>query len=265
MEKGDRMISRSTRSRVKGGHGYAARAIAHPDGGRLGYGPGFRLALPDRSLLLWNGATISEHRVVTMDTYEAPGPDITRFLAEAAGGDAAASERVWSSLYGELRRLARVKLNGERADHTLSTTALVHEAYVKLVDGVGLSASDRHHFLAVAARAMRQILVDHARRRSRLKRGSRPVMLPLDEARDRPLDPDRDPELFIALDEAVTRLGLTHERLARVVELRFYGGLGPEETAEVLGATRRTVERDWGRARAYLYRLLVQEAEPSEP
>jgi RNA polymerase sigma factor (TIGR02999 family) len=191
---------------------------------------------------------------------EASRADITRFLIEASEGNTEASELVWSSLYSELRRLARIKLNGERGEHTLSTTALVHEAFVKLVDGSAVAAADRHHFLALAARAMRQILVDHARHRTREKRGGAHVHLSLDEARDRPMDPARDPHLLLALDEALTRLTAASPRLANVVELRFFGGLGAGETAELLGVARRTVERDWQRARAYLYRLLAEEA-----
>lgn len=191
-----------------------------------------------------------------------PLADITAFLSDAARGNEAASRKVWSSLYAELHRLARAKLGGERPDHTLSPTALVHEAYLKLVDGAARSASDRSHFMALAARAMRQILVDHARRRSRVKRGTGRPVLRLDEARDRPLDPDNDPDVLLALDEALNRLGAQRERMASVVELRFFGGLSTEETAEVLDVTRRTVERDWSLARAYLFRQLADGSGP---
>lgn len=191
--------------------------------------------------------------------------DITHLLSEAAGGDPAASGKVWSALYGELRRLARIKLDGERPDHTLSPTSLVHEAYLKLVDDATTSAANRNHFLALAARAMRQILVDHARRRARGKRGHGRPLLPLMEARDRPLHPDRDPDLLLALDEALVRLAAERERMAQVVELRFFGGLTPEETAQVLQVTRRTVERDWSLARAYLFRQLAADEAGPDP
>jgi len=185
-----------------------------------------------------------------------PREDITLLLADASRGDSVASERVWSALYGELRRLARLRLHQEHQDHTLSPTALVHEAYLKLVGGESIEARDRHHFLAVAARAMRQILVDHARRRSRLKRGGGHAAFSLEEARERPLTPEMDPDLLVALDEALTRLQEERERMASVVELRFFGGLSTTETAEVLSVTRRTVERDWAFARAFLFRHL---------
>jgi len=185
-----------------------------------------------------------------------PKEDITLLLADASRGDSVASERVWSALYGELRRLARLRLHQEHPDHTLSPTALVHEAYLKLVGGESIGARGRHHFLAVAARAMRQILVDHARRRARLKRGGGHPDFSLEDARERPLIPEMDPDVLVALDEALTRLQRERERMASVVELRFFGGLSTTETAEVLSVTRRTVERDWAFARAFLFRQL---------
>jgi len=200
-----------------------------------------------------------------MDDHERTRGEITRNLRQAAQGDRGAQDQVWSSLYGELRRLASLKLRREAAGHTFSTTELVHEAYLKLMDGTVHPASDRHHFLALAARAMRQILVDHARRRSRQKRGDGRAPITLDEDHLAPLHPEHDAETVLALDEALTRLGATHGRLADVVELRFFGGLATQETAEVLGVTRRTVERDWIRARAYLYQQLVEASEAPPP
>lgn len=194
-----------------------------------------------------------------------PPPDITRELALAAEGDTEAAQRVWMSLYAELRRLAHWRLSGERPGHTLSTTALVNEAYVKLGGGDGVTAASRSHFLAVAARAMRQILVDHARTRSRHKRGGGRVPLPLDAADSgkSPVDQGlvRDPDLLLSVDEALSRLSQFSPRLAQVVELRFFGGLTASECAAVLDVTPRTVERDWAKARAYLYNLLS----PEEP
>ena len=190
--------------------------------------------------------------------------EITRYLNRAAQGDGAAEGRVWASLYGELRRLAGSRLRGEAAGHTLSTTDLVHEAYVKLVGGSPVAASDRRHFLTLAARAMRQVLVDHARGRARLKRGGGRMPVTLDEERLEVAGPERDPETLLALDEALTRLSALQPRLGQVVELRFFAGLGPEETAEALGLSRRTVERDWVRARTYLYRALLGPPGPEE-
>lgn len=192
-----------------------------------------------------------------------PPPDITRELTLAAHGDTEAAHRVWMSLYAELRRLAHWRLSGERPGHTLSTTALVNEAYVKLAGGDGVAASSRSHFLAVAARAMRQILVDHARTRSRQKRGGGRVPLPL-EAADFGVSPVGqglvgDPDLLLSLDQALSRLSEFSPRLAQVVEFRFFGGLTASECAAVLDVTPRTVERDWAKARAYLYSLLSPE------
>ena len=191
------------------------------------------------------------------DGESGPASDITRELSLASQGDTDAAKRVWMSLYAELRRLAHWRLNGEHPDHTLSTTALVNEAYVKLAGGDGLTAADRSHFLAVAARAMRQILVDHARTRSRQKRGGGGVPLPLEAANamaaSRLRGPIPDPHLLLSVDEALTRLGEHDERMAQVVELRFFGGLTTTECAAVLEVNPRTVERDWARARAYLY------------
>jgi RNA polymerase sigma factor (TIGR02999 family) len=187
-----------------------------------------------------------------------PPPDITRELTLAAKGDPEAAQRVWVSLYEELRRLAHWKLSGERPGHTLSTTALVNEAYVKLARSEGAPATNRSHFLAVAARAMRQILVDHARTRGRQKRGGGRAALPLNDAEGTslPLNPTPDPDLLLAVDEALSILSEHHPRLGRVVELRFFAGLTSEECAGVLGVSTRTVERDWIRARTYLYSLL---------
>jgi RNA polymerase sigma factor (TIGR02999 family) len=195
-----------------------------------------------------------------MDGPHAPG-EITTNLALAAAGDAAARDRAWAAVYGELRRLASRRLDGEAQGHTLSTTDLVHEAYLKLAGGNGLAVGSRQHFLALAARAMRQILVDHARHRARKKRGGGQVPLTLHEARDGALNVETDPETLLALDRALSDLSMARERLASVVELRFFGGLDSREIGEILGVTRRTVERDWQRARAYLYQSLFESGE----
>lgn len=177
----------------------------------------------------------------------------TRALADATTGDVSANERVWSLVYDELRRIAHRELTRERGERTLSTTALVHEAYFKLVDHEHTARRDRAHFYALACRAMRQILVDHARRRNALKRQGAQSSVTLDETIGT-IEPD--PNDLIALDDALTRLTKFSERLGRVVELRFFGGLSVVEAAEHLEIDARTVERDWRRAKAYLYRLL---------
>lgn len=177
--------------------------------------------------------------------------DVTRLLAAVDAGDSAALERLLPLVYDELRRLAEIQLRGERAGHTLQPTALVHEAYMKLAGG-DLSISDRAHFLAIAARAMRQALVDHARRRDRAKRGGglRPVTL-TGGSWSETLDLDE----LLALDAALEEL---EPRQRQVVEGRFFGGMTEDEVATVLGVTRRTVRRDWVKARAWLYRRLYE-------
>lgn len=184
--------------------------------------------------------------------------EATRALADAAAGDASAEERVWALVYDELRVIAHRELSRERDAHTLSTTALVHEAYFKLVDHARTARQDRAHFFALACRAMRQILVDHARRRDALKRRGKRRRVSLDQS---PVAVEPETDDLVALDEALTQLSRFNERLGQVVELRFYAGLSVVETAELLGVDARTVERDWRRAKAYLYRLLEPETE----
>jgi len=182
--------------------------------------------------------------------------EATVVLAEAATGDPSAAERVWTLVYDELHRIAHRELASEAVGHTLSTTALLHEAYFKLVDHESTARRDRAHFYALACRAMRQVLVDHARQRNALKRHGRWRRVTLDVGVGA-VEPDADD--LVALDEALTRLSDFNERLGRVVELRFYGGLSAREAADLLGVDVRTVERDWLRAKAYLYRMLEME------
>ena len=179
--------------------------------------------------------------------------EITRWLESLRRGEAGSLDRVVALLYDELRTLARQRLRGERDDHTLDTTALVHEAYLKLVDQSRVEWRDRGHFFAVAATAMRQIVVDRARRRGAAKRGAgvRPALL--DE--EGPGVGARAEEI-LALDQALGMLSSLSERMVKMVELRFFAGLSIEETAEALGVDSRTVNRDWRAARALLYRAL---------
>lgn len=167
-----------------------------------------------------------------------------------SGPEPGPAEELFPRLYAELREIADRLLRGEVVGHTLQPTALVHEAWFKLAGPSAPQPVDREHFLALAARAMRQVLVDHARRRRALKRGGASVDLAI--ADDRlgftiPLDD------LIAVDDALSRLGRENERLARVVELRFFAGLSEDETARGLGVTTRTVQRDWAKARAWLH------------
>ncbi len=179
--------------------------------------------------------------------------DITGLLMAWRAGDRDALDRLFPLVYDALRGIAHRQLRGEHPDRTLGTTALVHEAYLKLVDQTRVQWTDRGHFFAVAARAMRRILVDQARRRGALKRGAAPKRVSLT---DFPVAIEERADTLIALDEALTELSVVDERLSRVVECRFFGGLTEEETAEALGVTARTVRRDWTKAKGWLQRAL---------
>ncbi len=177
---------------------------------------------------------------------------VTHLLAEWRGGDEQALGRLMPLVYDHLRQRAAGYLARERADHTLQPTALVHEAFVRLVGGE-VDWQNRAHFLAVAARVMRQILIDHARGRRAQKRGGRRVTLSNDLVMDAPRDID-----VVALDDALVELEKLDPRQAKVVELRFFGGLDIEETAEVLGISPATVKREWRMAKAWLHATLTR-------
>lgn len=162
-------------------------------------------------------------------------------------------DRLMPIVYDELRRQAARYLKHERQSHTLQTTALVHEAYVRLIDQAGVRWQNRAHFYAIAAELMRRILVDHARKRRAAKRGGDAVKVPLNEAVQASGEKNLD---LIAVDEALTKLAALDQQQARVIELRFFGGLNVEETAEVLGISERTVKRDWSVAKAWIRREL---------
>jgi RNA polymerase sigma factor (TIGR02999 family) len=182
-----------------------------------------------------------------------PPGQITGLLRRWSGGDKEAADALFPIVYRELRQLARGQRRRLRAGATLNTTAVVHEAYLKLVDAPQVSVRDRQHFLALAARAMRQILVDHARRRRASKRGADAHHTDLDGreivAESKALD-------VLALEDALNELGALEARLVQIVELRFFAGLSVDETAEALGLAPRTVDRDWRRARAFLHHEL---------
>ena len=184
----------------------------------------------------------------------APSPQqVTQLLLTWSQGDESALEKLMPLVHQELRRLAHRYMRGERAGHTLQTTALVNEAYVRLVDGKQVSWQDRAHFFAVSARLMRRILVDWARARESQKRGGTPQQVTLDEglivSRGRGED-------LVALDEALKALAEVDPRKSEVVEMRFFGGLSVEETAEVLKVSADTVLRDWRLAKLWLLREL---------
>lgn len=192
---------------------------------------------------------------------EDTGPQITELL-QAVGRRASASEELLALVYEQLRQIARQRMCNERAGHTLQATALVHEAFLKLVGDENLSWENRGHFYAACAQAMRRILIDHARKRGAEKRGGGQRRLPLNVV---DLAEETDPAQVLALNEAMEELERTDARSASIVRLRFFAGLDVEETAEVLGLSDRTVLRDWAYARARLFELMSEhEAESDE-
>jgi RNA polymerase sigma factor (TIGR02999 family) len=181
--------------------------------------------------------------------------DITQMLGEAGPDNQAARDALLQAVYEQLREAAEARLRQERAGHTLQPTALVHEAYLRLVDQTRVDWQGRTHFLAVAALAMRRILIDHARRRDREKRGGGWRRVALHDAFALRRDHDLD---IVALHEALEKMAGLDERQAKVVELRIFGGMTAEETARMLNVSTRTVERDWKMGQAWLRRELSE-------
>jgi RNA polymerase sigma factor (TIGR02999 family) len=185
-----------------------------------------------------------------------PATTVTVLLEKARSGDAEALANVFPLIYDELRRLAQHQLKREPDGHTLSPTALVHEAYMRLIDYNRIEWSGRSHFMAVAATAMRRILVDHARGARSAKRGGASRRVSIDDVE---LSTEERGELLIAMDEALERLRAVDARQAQVVECRFFGGMTEEETADALGIGLRTAKRDWAKAKSWLHRELGAE------
>jgi RNA polymerase sigma factor (TIGR02999 family) len=185
---------------------------------------------------------------------EAERGRITELLVEIRRGHPGAMERLLAMVYDDLRRRARRQLR-RAPQATLGTTGLVHEAYLRLVASPNLQWQDRNHFFAVASRAMRSVVVDYARRRSARKRGGALPRVELDEGM---LRVDTKATEILAIDQALGRLAALDHRLCELVELRFFGGLSVDETAEVLGVSDRTVKRDWSKARTLLHRFLAE-------
>jgi len=181
---------------------------------------------------------------------------VTTLLIDLANGDRAAMDDLMPLVYGELRQLARRQMAHERDGHLLQPTALVNEAFIRLVDIRQIQWRGREHFLAIAARLMRRILVEHARARAYRKRGGGAPHVTFDELLVGPQSPSRD---LVALDDALVALAVGHDRKARVVELRYFGGLSVEETASVLEISNETVMRDWKFARNWLFRELSRQ------
>jgi RNA polymerase sigma factor (TIGR02999 family) len=182
------------------------------------------------------------------DKQAADPPSITELLLQVRGGDPEALNHLFPLIYGELRRLAHWQLQHERTGHTLDTGALVHETFLKMVDQPRVHWQDRAHFFRVASWAMRRILVDYSRRHRALRRGGGVPPLSLEDE----VAVAQQSDQLVALDEALERLAVVNERLSQVVECRYFGGLTEAETAEALGITPRTVQRDWRKARDWL-------------
>jgi RNA polymerase sigma-70 factor, ECF subfamily len=179
--------------------------------------------------------------------------EVTGLLQAWSAGDEEALQKLVPLVYRQLHRAAQHYMAAERSGHSLQATALIHEVYLRLVDVRGIDWQNRTHFFAICARLMRRILTDFARSRNYQKRGGASPHVPFDESLLVSSEPDTD---LVALDDALTRLALVDERKSRVVELRFFGGLGVEETAEVLKVSNQTVMRDWRLAKAWLLRHL---------
>jgi RNA polymerase sigma factor (TIGR02999 family) len=185
--------------------------------------------------------------------------EITQLLMKWSQGDKSALDQLVPLVYPELRRLAKRHMNRENPGHTLQTSALINEAYLKLVDQQNVEWQNRAHFFAVAAQLMRHILVDHARTRNYAKRGGGAPKVPLDEAAA--LTEQRAAEL-IALDDALRDLATLDERRSQIIELRFFGGLSLDETAEVINISPSTVQREWRAAKAWLHHTMTNRGEP---
>jgi RNA polymerase sigma-70 factor (ECF subfamily) len=182
--------------------------------------------------------------------------DVTVLLQSAVAGDSRAADLLLPAVYEELRALAQSQLGRERAGHTLQATALVHEAYVHLVDQSRSNFRDRQHFIAVATTAMRRILVDHARGRGRVKRGGGMARVSLEAVAGIVAAKDVD---IVGLDDALAKLAAVDERKSKLVELRFFGGASIEEAADIVGVSTATAKREWQVARAFLYREMTVE------
>jgi len=179
---------------------------------------------------------------------------LSQLLVEWSNGDKAALDKLIPLVYDELHRMAHHYMVGERHGHTLHTSALINEAYLRLVDYRKMRWQNRAHFFAVAAQLMRRILVDHARSRHYAKRGPDACKVPLDEAVVVSQEPATD---LVALDDALTNLAMFDPQKSQIVELRYFGGLSIEETAEVLGLSPTTVKREWRRAKAWLHKAIT--------
>lgn len=217
----------------------------------------FRTREIDRLIRKRENETEQAQKCFEICVMEEPSTEVaTRVLEAVAAGDSGAAARLLPLVYDELRALAASALRRERPDHTLQPTALVHEAFLRLIDQAHAEYKSRTHFFAIGAQAIRRVLIDHARHHEAAKRGGQWLKVTMDQAvaaagSSESVD-------LLALDEALTRLATLDERQSKVVEMRFFGGLSVEETAAMLDVSPRTVEEDWRMARAWLRRELQQ-------
>ena len=185
-------------------------------------------------------------------------PEVTQLLADWGKGDRSALDKLLPLVHNELRRIAQRQMNQERAGHTLQATALVNEAYLKLVGQQGFEWQNRAHFFAVCAQVMRHILIDHARAHTRDKRGGSAIQVSLNDVA---VIAEDQASYFVALDEALCRLETLDPQKGKIVEFRYFGGMSIEETADVLNISPRTVRREWQRSKAWLYRIMSEGTE----
>src|SRR5688572_17097042 len=214
----------------------------------------FLSARPRAAYLAWANAGGGRMSTLNEPRDEASTATVTRLLNEAGSGDPKASAELLPLVYAQLRALAERKMRAERGDQTLQATALVHEAYLRLVDTTKVQLWDsRWHFFSAAAESMRRILVENARRRGRIKRGGELVRVEFDKVE---LTVDGPPDELIALDEALVKLAAEHPEKAQLVNLRYFGGLTHDEAAQAMGISASTADRHWSFARAWLYRQM---------
>ncbi|MCW9708499.1 sigma-70 family RNA polymerase sigma factor [Fodinibius salsisoli] len=180
---------------------------------------------------------------------------MTQLLLEAGSGDKEAMDALYPHVYNQLRDIAKAQLSKERSGHTIQKTALVHEVYLKLIDQTRVDWQGRTHFYAIASRAMRQILIDYARKRNAQKRGGNQEPLPFDEEK---IALDNHTEQLLELNDLIDKLAEFDERKSRVVEMRFFGGMTIREIAELLDVSTRTIDRDWLKARGWIYQELTK-------
>lgn len=195
------------------------------------------------------GAVMMGHQEIEPEQFQ-------RLLETGRQGHQSSIDQLWEMLYEQLYSIARIRMRGESSEHTFSTVDLIHEAYLKLAQSRVISVENRMHFLGIASRAMRQVLIDHARKNRRHKRHGKQFATSLDKCE---IPADHHSEDLLELDTALDKLSEIDERLSQIVEFRFFGGMTIEETASLLNVSTMTIKRDWNKAKAWLYKELQEE------